>query len=78
VRGRVRALLTALADAGATDSHAWPRPFESGPGIARFAIGLCRTPPDESLLTEVAARWTRTVPGATVERAECGAVPTLR
>jgi hypothetical protein len=78
VRGRMRALLTALGDAGTADAHAWPRPFETGPAWARYAIGLGRTPPDAGRLAEIAGRWGRGLPGVTVERAECGAVPTLR
>ncbi|MEY9943107.1 RNA repair domain-containing protein [Kitasatospora sp. GAS1066B] len=77
-RGRLRALLTTLAEAGAPDLHAWPRPFESGPPVTRYAIGLGRTPPDRARLADLAERWTRGLPGVTVEWAECGAVPTLR
>jgi endonuclease/exonuclease/phosphatase family metal-dependent hydrolase/uncharacterized protein (UPF0248 family) len=78
VRGRFRALLTALADAGATDAHAWPRPFESGPSHATYAIGLGHTPPDPALLAEIAAHWTRGLSGVRLEWAENGQVPTLR
>ncbi|HEX8627339.1 MAG TPA: poly(A) polymerase, partial [Catenuloplanes sp.] len=45
-RGRVRALLSAIQDSGAADAHAWPRPFESGPELRRYAIGLGREPYD--------------------------------
>ncbi|MEU3919198.1 poly(A) polymerase [Streptomyces sp. NPDC029004] len=78
VRGRLRALLTALEDAGAVDAHAWPRPYERGPALARYAIGLGRTPPDAARLARIAAGWGRGLRGVDVERAECGAVPTLR
>ncbi|MGN9837094.1 poly(A) polymerase [Nonomuraea sp. H19] len=78
VRGRVRNLLTALEEAGAPDAHAWPRPYESGPDWARYAIGLGRTPPDAARLAAIAGGWTKGLPGVTIERAECGAVPTLR
>ena len=78
VRGRVRALLTALEDAGPVDVHAWPRPFETGPGSARYAIGLGRTPPDAARLAEIARGWLRGLPGVEIEWAGCGAVPTLR
>lgn len=78
LRGRVRALLTALEHAGSVDAHAWPRPFETGPGSARYAIGLGRTPPDAARLAELAGRWVRGLPGVGIEWAECGAVPTLR
>ncbi|GAA3162719.1 hypothetical protein GCM10010466_62080 [Planomonospora alba] len=78
VRGRVRALLTALERAGTHDAHAWPRPFETGPGLARFAIGLGRTPPEAAGLAGVAAPWAAGLRGTEVGRAECGEVPTLR
>ncbi|MFF5212879.1 poly(A) polymerase [Streptosporangium sp. NPDC000396] len=77
-RGRVRALLTALELAGSADAQAWPRPFETGPGSARYAVGLGRTPPDAARLAEIAGRWVRGLPEVEVEWAECGAVPTLR
>jgi endonuclease/exonuclease/phosphatase family metal-dependent hydrolase/uncharacterized protein (UPF0248 family) len=77
VRGRMRALLTSLERAGTRDAHAWPRPFETGPGSARFAIGLGRTPPDEAGLAEIAGPWAAELRGADVEWAECGAVPSL-
>ncbi|GAA3945532.1 hypothetical protein GCM10023085_29620 [Actinomadura viridis] len=76
VRGRVRALLTALQDAGAADAHAWPRPFETGPVSARYAIGLGRFP-DPGRAAEIAARWAGHLPGVEAEVAEGGAVPTL-
>lgn len=76
-RGRVRALLTALEHAGTTDAHAWPSPFETGTGWARYAIGLGRTPLAPARLAEIAEKWGRSLPGVTVEWAEGGAVPTL-
>jgi endonuclease/exonuclease/phosphatase family metal-dependent hydrolase/uncharacterized protein (UPF0248 family) len=78
LRGRVRALLTALEDAGAADVHAWPRPFESGPARRRYAIGLGRRPHNAAQLAELAAGWVKGVPGVHVGWAEGGAVPTLR
>ncbi|GAA2889291.1 hypothetical protein GCM10010517_53380 [Streptosporangium fragile] len=78
VRGRVRGLLTSMERAGVRDSHAWPRPFETGPGLTRFAIGLGRTPPGATELAEIADPWVAGLRGAEVERAECGEVPTLR
>ncbi|WP_218061710.1 poly(A) polymerase [Planobispora rosea] len=78
VRGRVRALLTSLERAGVPDAHAWPRPFEIGPDLARFAIGLGRTPPDAAGLAAVAAPWAAGLRGAGVAWAEGGEVPTLR
>ncbi|GAA4627687.1 hypothetical protein GCM10023196_040910 [Actinoallomurus vinaceus] len=77
VRGRVRALLAALEDAGITDLHAWPRPYETGPGPTRFAVGLGRKPPDATGLAAIAGPWASTLRGVGVEWAECGEVPTL-
>ncbi|WP_354639195.1 poly(A) polymerase [Kitasatospora camelliae] len=77
VRGRMRALLTALEEAGCPDLHAWPRPFESGPAVTRYAIGLGRTPLDADRLADLADRWSRGLPGVAVERVEGGGVPTL-
>ncbi|MEV4114963.1 poly(A) polymerase [Nonomuraea sp. NPDC049695] len=78
VRGRMLELLAALEEAGMADVHAWPRPFETGPRTVRYAIGLGRAPSPAGRLGEIADRWSRGLPGVTVERAECGAVPTLR
>ncbi|MBB5079388.1 poly(A) polymerase [Nonomuraea endophytica] len=75
VRGRMLDLLAALAEEGAADAHAWPRPFESGQ--TRYAIGLGRTPPRAGRLGEIAGRWARDLAGVSVEYAEGGAVPTL-
>jgi len=75
-RGRLRALLTLLEDAGARDVHAWPRPFASGRGRSRYAIGLGHDPLDAAGLAEAARHWT--VPGVRVTWAENGEVPTLR
>ncbi|MFD5495370.1 poly(A) polymerase [Streptomyces sp. GDS52] len=78
VRGRLRALLAALEDAGAGDAYAWPRPFEAGPAVARYAIGLGRTPPDAARLAEISEEWGGDLRGVDVAWAECGTVPTLR
>ncbi|WP_106399488.1 poly(A) polymerase [Actinocorallia populi] len=75
-RGRLRALLAFLEESGARDVHAWPRPFESGRGRTRYAIGLGRDPLDAADLAEVAERWA--VPGAELTWAAGGEVPTLR
>ncbi|BCJ74822.1 hypothetical protein CS0771_43660 [Catellatospora sp. IY07-71] len=77
VRGRMRALLSALKELGVTGTHAWPRPFTTDP-VTRYAVGLGRTPPDAATLAAAAARWSAGLPGVTVERADNGAVPTLR
>lgn len=78
VRGRLRALLTALEDAGAADAHAWPRPFTTGPAFARYAIGLGRTPPDAARLAEITAGWCGGLRGVDVAWADGGTVPTVR
>ncbi|WP_335934492.1 poly(A) polymerase [Streptomyces sp. PTD5-9] len=54
-RGRVLALLAALAEAGAPDAHAWPRPYAADASHVRYAVGLGRTPPDPARLAEIAA-----------------------
>ncbi|MGW9441196.1 poly(A) polymerase [Streptomyces sp. NPDC055607] len=77
VRGRLRALLTALEDAGAEDAHAWPRPLETGPAFARYAIGLGSTPPDAARLATITEGWRVGLRGVDVAWAECGAVPTV-
>ncbi|MCJ0874528.1 poly(A) polymerase [Streptomyces sp. AP-93] len=77
MRGRLRALLGALAETGLVDAHAWPRPFERTPARARYAIGLGHTPPDASALAALAAPWSATLPGTEVTWADCGTVPTL-
>ncbi|MFD8027023.1 poly(A) polymerase [Streptomyces lavendulae] len=76
-RGRVRALLGALADAGVPDAHAWPRPFERTGTLARYAIGLGPTPPDAPALAALAALWSAGLPGVAVTRALNGEVPDL-
>lgn len=76
-RGRLRALLGALEEAGVADLHAWPHPCATGPGLARYAIGLGATPPDAARLAAVAAPWSRGLPGVEVAWAACGEVPDL-
>jgi poly(A) polymerase len=82
VRGRMRALLTSLEHDSVThrrtpDAHAWPRPFETGGGLARYAIGLGRTPPDAARLAEITGPWAAGLRGTGVEWAQGGDVPTL-
>lgn len=76
-RGRMRALLGALAEAGVRDAHAWPRPFALSPVSARYAIGLGASPPDAAGLDALAGRWSAGLTGVEVAWAECGAVPPL-
>ncbi|MDI2128734.1 poly(A) polymerase [Yinghuangia seranimata] len=77
VRGRMRALLTALDEAGLRNAHAWPRPFDKGPAHVRYAIGLGHDPIDAAKLAEIARPWLRGLPGAEVAWAANGDVPTL-
>ncbi|MFD9303495.1 poly(A) polymerase [Streptomyces sp. NPDC060048] len=77
MRGRLRALLGALSQAGFEDVHAWPRPFERTATLARFAIGLGADPPDARTLTALTASWSATLPGTQVAGADCGDVPDL-
>ncbi|WP_030722919.1 poly(A) polymerase [Streptomyces sp. NRRL S-237] len=77
VRGRLRSLLGALEEAGVADAHAWPRPFESGPALARYAIGLGATPPDATRLAALAGPWRSGLPGVEVSWAAGGEVPDL-
>ncbi|MFD3699152.1 poly(A) polymerase [Streptomyces sp. NPDC058646] len=76
-RGRLRSLLAALEAGGVADAHAWPRPFASGPGLARFAIGLGARPPDAAELARLAGPWVGGLPGVEVVRAAGGDVPDL-
>ncbi|MEU8946610.1 poly(A) polymerase [Streptomyces sp. NPDC048489] len=78
LRGRVRALLTALEEAGTADAHAWPHPFEEGPASASYAIGLGRDPLGTDRLTGLSRGWVEGLPGVVTRRVECGGVPTLR
>jgi hypothetical protein len=77
-RGRVRAFLASVEDAGLTDVHAWPRPFESSVDRHRYAVGLGRHPISAARLADLAAPWLKSVRGVQVSWADNGAVPTLR
>ncbi|MFE9623646.1 poly(A) polymerase [Streptomyces sp. NPDC006527] len=86
VRGRMRALLGALEEAGVQDAHPWPRALvpasapasADGPASVRYAIGLGRTPPGAERLADIAGRWVTGLDGVDVAHVEGGAVPTLR
>ncbi|MEU4766530.1 RNA repair domain-containing protein [Actinosynnema sp. NPDC023794] len=78
VRGRMRALLTALEVAGTPDAHAWPRPVERRPDAVRYAIGLGRRPVSPAGLADVVASWRSGLRGVEVVRVGNGDVPTLR
>ncbi|NRQ40260.1 hypothetical protein HII36_51830 [Nonomuraea sp. NN258] len=80
VRGRLRDLLTRLEDAGATDAHAWPRPYPANrtqPGTVRYAIGLGHTPPTTATITDIARTWSRGLDGVTLETTTWADIPTL-
>ncbi len=76
-RGRVRALLAVLEQAGVAQPQAWPRPFETAQAHTRYAIGLGRTPPDATRLAELARGWLAGLPGVELAWADGGSVPTL-
>ncbi|MFF2014216.1 RNA repair domain-containing protein [Streptomyces sp. NPDC058195] len=77
-RGRALALLAALAEAGAPDARAWPRPCGSDATHVQYALGLGRTPPDAARLAEIGAELLRGLPGATLHRTALGQEPELR
>lgn len=77
VRGRIRALLSALERAGVGDLRAWPHAFDRGPRLCRYAIGLGARPPAADVLSKLAGPWAAGLPGVHVEQVEGGAVPTL-
>ncbi|MFG2773068.1 poly(A) polymerase [Streptomyces sp. NPDC048350] len=76
VRGRIRALLSALETSGGPDIHAWPHPYDSGPGTVHVAIGLGRTPPPAAAVEALARTWPRDLPGVDLTYAAGGEVPT--
>ncbi|MCF2528276.1 poly(A) polymerase [Yinghuangia soli] len=78
VRGRMRALLTTLAEAGVPDAHAWPHPFDRTASGASYAVGLGRTPPTADALAALSGPWAKGLPGVAVRHAGGGEVPTLR
>lgn len=75
VRGRMRALITDLAEA-APECHAWPRPYSTNP--VRYAIGLGRTPPTTDTVNTIAEHRLRGLSEVTLTRVEGGQVPTPR
>ncbi|MET8545483.1 poly(A) polymerase, partial [Kitasatospora sp. NPDC004799] len=76
VRGRVRALLAALEDAGATRLHAWPHPYRTADGRLHLPIGLGPAPLPADRLAPITTAWCRTLPGVRVEHVDGGGVPT--
>ncbi|WP_406453701.1 GNAT family N-acetyltransferase [Streptomyces sp. NBC_00876] len=65
LRGRLLALLAALADAGAPDARIWPHPLTAD-GRTGYAIGLGTTPPDGPRLSEIGAELLRGIRGASL------------
>lgn len=65
LRGRLLALVAALADAGAPDCRVWPRPLTVG-GRTGYAIGLGTTPPPARRLAEIGAEVLRGIRDASV------------
>ncbi|MER5279264.1 poly(A) polymerase [Streptomyces sp. NPDC002809] len=65
LRGRLLALTTALADAGAPDCRVWPHPLTVG-GRTGYAIGLGATPPGAHRLAEIGAEVLRGVSDASL------------
>lgn len=65
LRGRLLALVAALADAGAPDCRVWPRPLTAG-GRTGYAIGLGTTPPPARRLAEIGAEVLRGIRDASV------------
>ncbi len=76
VRGRIRALLAALEEAGATRLHAWPHPYRTADGRAHLPIGLGPAPLPAARLAPLAKAWSRSLPGVRVEHVDGGGVPT--
>ncbi|MET8626833.1 RNA repair domain-containing protein [Kitasatospora sp. NPDC004669] len=77
VRGRLRALLAALEEAGATHLHAWPHPYRTRDGRTHLPIGLGPAPPTRAQLAPITTAWARGLAGVQVDYAEGGAVPTV-
>ncbi|MEW1634096.1 poly(A) polymerase [Streptomyces sp. NPDC093801] len=76
-RGRMRALLAALEEAGLAEAHAWPHAFERSAALARYAVGLGSAPPDAAALAAVTGPWAAGLPGVDTARADGGEVPDL-
>ncbi|RGD57331.1 polynucleotide adenylyltransferase [Kitasatospora xanthocidica] len=75
-RGRVRALLAALEEAGATRLHAWPHPYRTTDGRFHLPIGLGPDPLSATRLAPLAKAWSRALPGVRVEHVDGGGAPT--
>ncbi|MGW1226554.1 RNA repair domain-containing protein [Streptomyces sp. NPDC001478] len=65
LRGRLLALVAALAAAGAPDVRVWPRPVTSG-GRTGYAIGLGTAAPDAVRLAEIGAEVLRGIRDASL------------
>ncbi|MEV6161092.1 poly(A) polymerase [Streptomyces sp. NPDC052052] len=77
-RGRLLALLAALAEAGSPDAQAWPRPCGADASHVQYAIGLGRTPPDETRLAEIGGEVLRGIPGTGLRRVDGSEMPAVR
>ncbi|MEU9603034.1 RNA repair domain-containing protein [Streptomyces sp. NPDC048057] len=64
VRGRMRALITCLEEAGLAGVQGWPHPYGTTP--LHFAVGLGPHPPDVRQFTEATSDWARGLRGVTV------------
>ncbi|MGW3071365.1 RNA repair domain-containing protein [Kitasatospora sp. NPDC001132] len=76
VRGRIRALLTTLEEAGATRLHAWPHPYRTADSRVHLPIGLGPAPLPAARIAPLAKAWSRSLPGVRVEYVDGGGVPT--
>ncbi|MFJ4853804.1 poly(A) polymerase [Streptomyces sp. NPDC088730] len=73
LRGRLLALRTALAEAGAPDCRVWPHPVTAD-GRTGYAIGLGATPPDGPRLAEIGAELLRGIRDASLAPVELSAL----
>ncbi|MFJ4498581.1 RNA repair domain-containing protein [Streptomyces sp. NPDC088864] len=69
LRGRLLALTSALADAGAPDCRVWPRPITAADATG-YAIGLGATPPAAHRLTEIGTEVLRGIRDASLRPAD--------
>lgn len=73
LRGRLLALLTALAEAGAPDARVWPRPYTAD-GRTGYPVGLGATPPDGPRLAEIGAELLRGIRDAALSPVDLSAL----
>ena len=76
--GRMRALISHFEAANPTaDIHGWPRPLDADARQVRYVIGLGRAPLDRRQFGEIADRWTKGMPGVSVDWVEGSGVGSL-